>query len=348
MRHSTLLGICCFLLFASAMGQGTVITTIPYCTSYLLDGTCAACADGYTPSPTRTSCNRCAIGCVRCSGSTSTCSSCYSGFYLSGISCLSCSLGCAQCSSGSVCSRCNSGRYLNSFQSCDICTMGCDVCYNSMDCEVCFSGYTRSNENGRNICKINAASIVVTLVIFIVCCCVIIASIARCIRNTMSSSYVTEVHYVDDHRSSFIEVQPTYPQPYMNTSARPSFPANPHNQGLPPGFGGPQPHYQQGFPAHPNSGMPPGFGNPGYQNPVHVQPVYTHQPDVVYTTGQTVYVDSPVYTHQPDVVITHVDPAPVIYQETVVEVYDEPIAVDIDFGVGGGDVVIQDTVDDGY
>lgn len=353
MRRSTLLGICCILLFASALGQGTVIITIPFCTSYLPDRTCATCADGYAPSSTRQSCNRCATGCMSCSGSINTCSKCYNGYYLSGSSCLSCSFGCSQCIAGSVCSKCNSGYYLNSFSSCNSCTSGCDVCYNSTDCEVCLSGFTRSNENGRNVCKVNAASIVVTLLILIVCCCVIVASIARCIRNTMSSSYVTEVHYVDDHRSSFIEVQPSYPQPYMNNPpSRPSFPHNPHNQGLPPGFGGPQPNYQPGFPPQPNN-LPPGFGgpgmppahpgfNPGYTNPAQVQPVvYTHQPEVVYT-------------HQPEVIVAtagptvYVDPAPVVYQETVVEVHDEPIAVAVDFGVGGADVVIQDTVDDGY
>ena len=293
----------------------------------------------------------CASGCVSCSSSIYTCTRCNYGYYLSGSSCLSCSFGCRQCVSGSVCSSCNSGYYMNSFSSCNSCTSGCSVCYNSMDCEVCLSGYTRSNENGRNVCKVNAASVVVALLILIVCCCVVVASIARCIRNTMSSSHVTEVQYVDDHRSSFIEFQPTYPQPYMNNDvSRPSFPHNPHGQGLPPGFGGPQPHNQPGFPPQPNSNLPPGFGgagmphahapgfnagfNHGYSNPSHVQPVvYTHQPEVVVMDmAPTVYIE----------------PEPVVYQETIVEVHDEPIAVAVDFDVGGADVVIQDTVDDGY
>lgn len=98
--------------FATALSTGAcVVNTIPNCMSYNTTNTslCATCATGYKYNSTTNTCYfNCPANCQQCT-SSSNCTQCLTGFYLTGsspnVTCAMCQVsGCSACSgSGSTC-----------------------------------------------------------------------------------------------------------------------------------------------------------------------------------------------------------------------------------------------------
>ena len=138
------------------------------CTTPSCPNTCSKCDAGFYLSTPSYLCNQCMTGCNACTSST-TCTSCYPGYYYvttPSISCTKCasqcstctSTGCSTCASGfkmigSTCTACTSSNSANecncplgSFWNnntalCANCPTGCGVCLNSTNCTICLSNY---------------------------------------------------------------------------------------------------------------------------------------------------------------------------------------------------------------
>lgn len=289
------------MLSGAALAQGTV--SIPNCVSVVFDTSggqvCGACRAGYAPAANRLSCNACANGCSSCQGSVTVCTGCFSGYSLYSNSCYRCPSNCQTCRSDNVCSDCRTSNYMSSPGYCSSCLTGCYSCTDSRECLSCESGYEKVYSGGVNICKTSAGSIV-GMLIFLLCCVGIIMCIFwTCFRRCVGSSLHT-THYVQDHRSSFIDMGPSYGhhQPAYNT----------HVQVTPPMYG--------------NGGYGGGYGG-GYNPHMHTT---VHAPVMV--------VDTPIYHHEP-VVEVH-DHFDLGYDTGYDAGYSGGGGVEIEVDIGGG------------
>ena len=138
---------------------------IENCASYSNNSTCEGCLEGYSLINNRCSpiCKEncscfepneclstnslspvsCSSNCLSCT--YSSCTQCYSGYYLSYNYCYSCSSDCYSCYNYNGCTQCNTGYYLSG-SSCYPCSSNCDDCSSIFYCNDCKSGY--SNDNG--------------------------------------------------------------------------------------------------------------------------------------------------------------------------------------------------------
>ena len=125
--------------------------------NYLYQATCVASCPSGSFQDTATTCMSCNTGCSLCSSST-ICSSCLTGFYLSGSQCLSCNPSCFSCSGGLAnnCFSCNnpnllyqttcvascpSGSFQDTGATCMSCNTGCSLCSSSTICSSCLTGF---------------------------------------------------------------------------------------------------------------------------------------------------------------------------------------------------------------
>ena len=117
-----------------ACPSGQLINSINQCQ------VAAACPNGYTTtSSALTTCSACIGLCVTCKDSTSACTSCNSGYYLSGTTCLPCNSNCLNCSgTATTCTACKNGLYLAGSNSCMSCDISCNTCFGaSNNCTTC-------------------------------------------------------------------------------------------------------------------------------------------------------------------------------------------------------------------
>jgi len=135
--------------------------------SFLLSSNCLLqCTAGNWPDSSTNTCNPCDNSCVTCQapGTSASCLSCSSGFYLNGNQCLACASPCFTChDTSTTCTTCTGSYYYYSNQCmatcpdgyysddssnlCLLCDISCLTCSGefSSNCNSCFSGYALSN-----------------------------------------------------------------------------------------------------------------------------------------------------------------------------------------------------------
>lgn len=174
----------CAVCFGPAPTQCTSCTT----TNFLFGTECYAttCPDNtYYGNTISNTCTKCPAPCLTCShpGTTTTCSACIDGYYLSTTTCLPCIAHCKTCNTAStecdVCYTnyvadvaivsndktciCDVGYFMHigtclatcpagfwastSTRKCESCTPNCASCNSLTFCTSCASGYTLSNTN---------------------------------------------------------------------------------------------------------------------------------------------------------------------------------------------------------
>lgn len=112
----------------------------------VLDGvSCTAFYSGYflyDPAIGRDRCDKCSTPCKECSGSATSCTSCYDGYYKSGTTCTTCQSPCKTCTAASTCKSCIDGYYLSG-TSCIKYNSACTKCTaaGTTQCQSCASGY---------------------------------------------------------------------------------------------------------------------------------------------------------------------------------------------------------------
>ena len=221
----------------------------------------AACPAGkYTFGAT---CAACSSGCSVCSSNT-TCSTCYSSYYLSSNFCYSCSANCRVCSTILSCSSCNSGYYVN-LGSCSACASGCGTCTGpfASNCISCSPGYSTDSSGNCNLdptvtnsFPVGAAiGISIGGVLLYFC---IVLGIICCLRRKRPANLLQGQPGVAN-QSATLAMGPTGPSRFQ----APMY--DPYNQGglqtnpaLPPNFVQPQ--------SYPYQPAQPSYSNP-YQNP---------------------------------------------------------------------------------
>ncbi|CAD8193166.1 unnamed protein product [Paramecium pentaurelia] len=117
--------------YFTAGGGGCSNLCLPICTT-CSDGTsCDSCSvsNPYLLLPSRV-CTTCPTGCLTCD--LSSCLSCDTGYYQSTL-CIQCPTECSLCSSSTICSACNSGYYLSG-SSCLSCTLPSVHCGSPCNC----------------------------------------------------------------------------------------------------------------------------------------------------------------------------------------------------------------------
>ena len=132
---------------------------------------CEVCANGYVVTDTG-SCTKCTNNCLLCKGTTSSCTACGSGYYLTSKptgSCLQCITKCLRCSSGSTCDCCAGGYFFDVGTSlrpasCSYCGDGCKKCGYGAGCSQVYDGFyidysgslpvSKSCRAGRPYCRL--------------------------------------------------------------------------------------------------------------------------------------------------------------------------------------------------
>lgn len=155
--------------------------TCENCTAYdclkcISNGTCTSCDNSSDHRQLDTSTGRCIpldgfyesnvavalpcdSSCRTCTaGTSSDCTGCFTGDYLSGGSCLQCMANCSSCANASYCSNCTGGMVQDGSGGCTFaynCPTidNCLLCDNSTGCSQCNSGYNLDNSSScSNIC----------------------------------------------------------------------------------------------------------------------------------------------------------------------------------------------------
>jgi len=149
-------------------GCASCVTTATNClscsgTTYLNGNTCVAiCPNGEWPRSSDNTCQNCDSSCQTCvsPGTSTSCSTCNSGFYISGTTCQNCSIVCSTCITNAItCLSCPSGSYLfgsncisscpdgnwpnTANKTCDSCDSSCLTCQfpgTSTSCLTCSIG----------------------------------------------------------------------------------------------------------------------------------------------------------------------------------------------------------------
>ncbi len=100
-------------------------------------------------------CQACSSNCWRCSSTDgSQCTACPNGYYLSGTTCTACPTGCQTCTSSTTCSTCASGytqaavSVASNQVTCVACIVPCAQCYlTPQTCVTCIAGFTFNGWN---------------------------------------------------------------------------------------------------------------------------------------------------------------------------------------------------------
>jgi len=127
---------------------------------------CTSCDSGFYLSGSQCLTIICPYECSSCS-SSEVCTSCNTGYYPLGNQCLSCATNCNSCSSADICESCDQGFFLNG-ASCQACSNGCNECDEFATCLVCDQGYYMGSngdtcsacENGCTTCTDSSSCVV--------------------------------------------------------------------------------------------------------------------------------------------------------------------------------------------
>lgn len=83
-------------------------------------------------------CDKCILPCDKCTASNvNSCSTCITGYYLSGTMCAFCPSSCISCTSPTVCTSCYPGYYLKG-NICTPCVYPCLTCATTVFCYTCY------------------------------------------------------------------------------------------------------------------------------------------------------------------------------------------------------------------
>lgn len=103
------------------------------------------CNPGYLKSSNSLFCTPCVANCVSCPSSTSVCSVCTTGYFVSAGTCRLCTIvNCANClavGASTFCSACNEGYFRASSTLCSSCPLNCKICSSATVCTTCKTGY---------------------------------------------------------------------------------------------------------------------------------------------------------------------------------------------------------------
>ncbi|KRX02881.1 WD40-repeat-containing domain [Pseudocohnilembus persalinus] len=112
-----------------------------------LSNNCISCNDQFYLEATTETCEPCDVGCLQCSSSSNNCSSCDTGYTLSGNECQvqlnTCNdSNCVNCpTNNAICVECQFGYYSDG-ENCQICGSGCTDCeQNANHCTACIDKY---------------------------------------------------------------------------------------------------------------------------------------------------------------------------------------------------------------